>query len=489
MMPRACAYIIIRYNNRMKSKILTAALLLCGGMACAQVDPTVMTVNGQPVSRSEFEYSYNKNNSEAVVDKKNVDEYVDLFINYKLKVLAAQEAGIDTTKAFKSEFRQYRDQQIRPAFVSDDDVEAEAQRIYKATQQRVDSTGGMVHAAHILVMLKQKATRGEQDAAKQRIDSIYNVLKAGADFADVARRCSDDKRSAVRGGDLSWMQKGQTIREFETVAYNTNKGEMSEPFLSPVGYHIVKVLDKSNFFPYDTVHADILRFIDQRGLRDKIARANIDSIAKASTPQLTPQQVVDNKAAEMEAADSDLKNLVKEYHDGLLLYEISNRMVWEKASKDEAGLQTFFNKNKKKYRWDKPRFKGIAYHVKDQADVKAVQDAVKDLPFSEWAEKLRKTFNDSTIRIQVIKGIFKEGDNALVDKEKFGKDTIAAPMKDYPISATYGQMLKAPKTYEDVREQVVADYQDALEKEWVAGLRKKYAVTVNKDVLATVNKH
>ena len=90
----------------MKFKSLLAVMLLVSGAACAQQeDPTIMTINGQPVSRSEFEYSYNKNNSEGVIDKKTVKEYVDLFINYKLKVAAAYDAKIDTLSSFQKEFR------------------------------------------------------------------------------------------------------------------------------------------------------------------------------------------------------------------------------------------------------------------------------------------------------------------------------------------------------------------------------------------------
>ena len=113
----------------MKSMLLTAMLLLSVLSAWAQTDPTIMTIDGKPVSRSEFEYSYNKNNSEMVVDKKSVAEYVDLFINYKLKVLAAEEAGIDTTQSFKKEFLSYRDQQIRPSFLSNDDLKREASEV------------------------------------------------------------------------------------------------------------------------------------------------------------------------------------------------------------------------------------------------------------------------------------------------------------------------------------------------------------------------
>ena len=346
----------------------------------------------------------------------------------------------------------------------------------------------MTKPAHILVMVKQKADEAQQKAAKERIDSIYNALQNGADFAELAKKCSDDKGTAANGGELQWIAKGMTLKEFEDAAWALEKGQMSKPVLSPAGWHIILLKDKGNFFDYDSQRADIVRYIEQRGLREKIIDNKLDSIGKAQNT--TAEKVLEAKRLELEANDSDLRNLIKEYYDGLLLYEISNRTVWEKAAADEAGLVAYFKKNKKNYKWDAPRFKGIAYHVKDQADVKAVKDAVKGLPFDQWADKLRKTFNnDSILRIRVEKGIFKQGDNALVDREVFCVDTIAKGLKDYPIDAVYGQKLKAPKEMTDVKAQVLADYQDALEKEWVEGLRRKYAVEIDEEVLKTVNKH
>lgn len=474
----------------MKVKSLLVALLVAATTASAQTaDPTIMTINGKAVPRSEFEYSYNKNNSETVVDKKSVNEYIDLFVNYKLKVMAAEEAGIDTTKAFRDEFRMYRDQQIRPSFINDNDVEREARTIYEDTRKRIDGNGGLVRPRHILVSLKQNATKAQSDSALVRADSIYNALIKGADFAELAQRCSDDKGSARRGGDLSWVQRGYMVKEFEDAIFAMKPGEISKPILSPFGYHIIKVEAKQNFFPYDTVRADIHRFIESRGLRERIISQNIDSIAKHSVPQCTPEDILNRRADEMAAADPALKNLIREYHDGLLLYEISNRTVWDKAAKDEEGLAAYFKKNRKRYKWEQPRFKGIAYWVKQEGDVEAVKKSLKNIPFKKWAERLRKEFNDSTIRIKVVKGIFREGDNALIDKVVFAKDTTVADVKDFPISATYGEKLKAPKTYNDVRELVVADYQEQLEKAWIEALRKRYTVVVNKDVLSTVNKH
>lgn len=457
--------------------------------ALAQDDPTIMTINGQPVSRSEFEYSYNKNNAEGVIDKKTVDEYVDLFINYKLKVQAALDAQLDTLTSFKNEFRTYRDQQIRPSFVTEADVEKEARDYYDKMVEQIGPRG-LFRASHILLRLNQNAEKAEQDEAKVRIDSVYQALKGGADFAELAKQVSQDPGSARNGGAMPLLGPGQTVKEFEDVAYSLQAGELSEPFLSPFGYHIIKMEERSQVPPFDSLQVNITRYLEQRGVREKIVNDKLAAQVQESNGQLTQEAILDAKAAEMQAADSDLNNLVREYHDGLLLFEVSNREVWDKAAKDNAGLEAYFKKHKKDYKWDTPRFKGIAYHVKDVADVKAVRNCVKGLPFDEWNEKLRTTFNnDSVIRIRVEKGIFKEGDNKLVDREVFKKNVTVKETKNYPIDAVYGKKLTAPKSYEDVRNLVTADYQDVLEKEWVATLRKKYTVVVNKDVLATVNNH
>ena len=384
----------------------------------------------------------------------------------------------------------YRDQQVRPTMVTDADVLVEAKKVYERAKEQIGPRG-LILPAHILIRVSTKATQAEQDKAKQRIDSVYNALRGGADFAEMAKKVSDDKQTAVNGGKLPyWIGPNQSLKEFEDAAYALQEGEMSQPVLSPVGWHVILMKGRKQLEPFDSLKAQIVKSIEQQGIRDQIAQQRVKSEVNASSGALTSQQVMDRRADSLAATDPEMKYLMKEYHDGLLLYEISNREVWEKGAKDEAGLANYFKKNKKKYTWDSPRFKGIAYHVKDQADVKAVKNSVKGLAFDKWAEKLRTTFNgDSVIRIRVEKGIFKVGDNKLVDKEVFKKDVEVTPTKDYPIDAVYGKVLKAPKEYTDVRGQVTADYQDKLEKEWVEQLRKRYTFTVNKDVLATVNKH
>ena len=475
----------------MKKAIIIASLLAlnCTAMTFAQKnDPVIMTINGQDVLRSEFEYSYNKNNSEGVIDKKSIEEYVDLFINYKLKVCAALDANMDTLTSFKNEYTEYRDQQIRPTLITDKDVEAEAKVIYQNTVDRLGDT--LVQPAHILVLLPQNADEATQKAKKALADSIYNAVIAGADFAKLAKEKSDDKGSTEQGGVVGWIGKGQTVKEFEDAVFALKDGEISKPVLSSYGYHIIKRLGAKPFDSYETLRSDIMKFIDARGIREAIVNNKIEAIL-AKNEGLDKTTLMNQRADSLAAVDEDMKYLFQEYHDGLLLYEISNQLVWDKGAKDEEGLLKYFKKNKKKYTWDEPRFKGIAYHCKAQEDVEAVKKALKKKKFNEWAEILRATFNaDSVLRIRAEKGVFSKGDSKLVDKEVFN-DSEAQPreIKGYPYDSTYGKIIKKPEEMDDVRAQVTADYQDMLEKEWVEQLRKKYSFKVNEDILATVNKH
>lgn len=466
-------------------------MLLSGMAAVAQTgnDPIVMTVAGVDVPRSEFEYSYNKNNTDGVIDKKTVEEYVELFVNYKMKVQAALDERIDTTQAFLKEFAQYRDQQIRPTFVTDDDMLEEAHKVYDQTLVSIGPQG-LIRPAHILIMIPQKATDEQKKAAKVRIDSAYQALQDGADFEELAKSISQDPGSARNGGVLGWVAMNQLVKEFEDAAFALQPGEMSKPIESPFGWHIILMKERKQLEPFDFHKENILKFLEQRNARNSITERKLNEMVKADST-LTKEQIMEQRADSLVAVDMDMRYLIKEYHDGLLLYEISNRTVWEKAAKDEQGLANYFKKNKSKYKWEEPRYKGMTYHVKNQEDVKAVADCVKKLKFEEWNDALRKTFNnDSIIRIRVEKGLFKKGDSKLVDREVFKvADAKVDSIKGYPIDAVYGKLIKKPEEYQDVRGQVTADLQDELERKWVADLRRKYTFVVNEEVLKTVNNH
>lgn len=469
---------------------LWCCTLCLTGVSYAQgSDPVVMRINGKDVCRSEFEYNFNKNNGENVVDKKTVDEYVDLFVNYKLKVEAAMDARYDTLSSFKNEFRTYRDQQIRPYFVSASVEEKELKRYYDGMKASI-GPDGLVYPAHIMVMVSQKATPEEQEKARERIDSIYSALRQGADFAALAKQCSADKGSAGRGGELGWFAKGQTLKEFEDVAFSLNKGEMSQPFLSPVGYHVVLLKDRKQLEPYEELKPQLQRLLEARGLKDRVASIVIDSLVKESAGELTKEDVIEQKTRELCAGDESLKYLIQEYHDGLLLYEISTREVWDKAAKDTVGLETYFKSHRSRYKWDEPRYRGVVYHCKDKGLVEDVRKLLKSVDEAQWIDTLRASFNqDSVKQIRVEKNLFKKGDNAFVDYLVFKEKKEPEASRSYPYTAVYGKKLKKPKDWTDVRGEVVSDYQAACEAEFVRRLRETYKVEIYKEALNTVNKH
>lgn len=475
----------------MRRQLLLSALWLVAFAVHAQSDPVVMTVNGVPVTRSEFEYSYNKNNGEGVIDKKTVEEYAELFVNYKLKVAAALDEHLDTLSSFKDEFAMYRDQQVRPTIVTDAEILDEARKAYNRAKESIGAKG-LIRPAHIFFRLSTKATQHEQELVRQRADSVYRALQAGADFAALAAKVSQDPRSAAREGDLGWMQPGQTFVEFEEAAYALQPGQFSRPVLTPEGYHIILVKERKQLEPFEELKDMIVRSFEQQGLRDAIADMKVQQRIEQSGGTLTGQQVMQARADSLAAVDPEMKYLIQEYHDGLLLYEISNREVWERAEKDETGLRAWFDAHKKDYAWQEPHYKGIAYHVKTKADVKAVKRSIKKVPFEQWAEVLRTTFNADSVRIRVEKGIFKAGDNGTIDRLvfKLKQTTFDAENADYPIEAVYGKKQKKyPDDYTDVRGQVVADYQQMLELEWVKSLRQRYPVQINQEILKTVNRH
>ena len=379
----------------MRNKLVSILCAFAATAGAQTSDPVVMTINGQNVTRSEFEYSYNKNNGDEVIEKTTVEQYVPLFVNYKLKVAAALDARLDTLTSFKQEFAKYRDQQVRPTIVTSEDVENEARKIYDDRQKMIGDKG-LIRPAHILIRLAQKASSAAQDSAKARIDSIYACLRSGADFADLATRLSQDPGSAKRGGLLPWICIGQTLKEFEDVAFSLNKGEMSEPFLSPVGYHIVKMTDRKQLEPYDSLRANIITFIEKRNLRDAIAQRKVSEMVKSSDGRLTAAEIMQQRADSLAKVDEAMKYLIQEYHDGLLLFEVSNREVWEKAAADSAGQMKWYKKYRKK-----------RYGKKKYEEVKAAVTADwQDELEKRWVDALRKRY-DVVIYDEVLKTVNK----------------------------------------------------------------------------------
>lgn len=584
-------------------KVFLSIILLAGAMmGFAQEDKVLMTINGEPVMLSEFMYIYEKNNQETSLEKKSMEEYLDLFINFKLKVTEAIAQGVDTTEAFKKELAGYR-AQATPKYMQDNeavdslvqlsynrqanvrraahiaiqcpasaDSVAEAEALAKINLARERVTTGVekkvkkgrkwvavrepeafadvaremtedpagkenggelgwiqvfryvypfedavyntpvgevtevfrspygfhialveeerpyeeVHAAHIMKMMPRGAEQTAMDTKKD-IDSLYQVVLAGADFAEVATAHSDDKGSAMRGGDLGWFGRGMMVQPFENITFDMQPGEMSEPFPTRFGWHFVKLYDKRGIQPLDSMRQQLLMQV-KRDVRYQEAEKSFIKKTRAEynlPTEMSDEEVKAYADAHLEEKYADLRNLVREYHDGILLFDVSLREVWDKANKDTEGLAAYFKANKKNYTWDEPRYKGYMIYAKDEKVAKAAKQIIKTANVDSVMSYINQRINvDSVQYVKVEKGLWVAGKNAAVDKYGFKNKTAEyTTSEEFPVVVPVGKIIKAPQEYTDVRSQVTTDYQDHLEKQWVATLREKYPVVVNEEVL------
>ena len=591
----------------MKKHFLLIALAALSMGAFA--DQTLMTINGKPVSAEEFLYIYEKNNQAGALDPKTMDEYLDMFINFKLKVAEAEAQGIDTTEAFKKELKGYR-AQATPKYLQDTqamdslvemswrhmakdrraahiaiqcpmnaDSQQEEEALLKitdayervtigkevtkgkgkkakkvrqkeeafedvarevSTDPSVQETGGElgwitpfryvypleeavyntelgkisapfrtqygfhivlveeerdhkeVKASHIMKMTPRGEGQDSVVAAKKAlIDSIAAIVTP-ENFAEIAKIESDDRGSSTRGGDLGWFGKGMMVKPFEDAAFALAPGQISAPFQTMYGWHILFKEDERGIQPLDSMRSQIERQV-QRDERAK--EADKSFVRKTRQEYNLPASMADEEVKayadeNLEEKYPELKNLVQEYHDGILLFEVSLREVWDKAAKDTAGLEQFFAANKKNYKWNAPRFKGWLLQCKDKNSARAAQAIIKSAEADSVKSYIAHRINqDSITYVKAQRGLWEQGKNAAVDKYGLKiKKAEFTPNEQLPYVVCVGKKLKAPATWDDEKGKVTTDYQDFLEKAWIEKLRAKYPVVINEDVWQSIKK-
>lgn len=222
----------------MKKTLLTLSIAAIGAMsimAKGGKDPVLMTINNKPVKLSEFEYLYQKNNTQQSAVQP-VDEYLDLFVTYKLKVADAEAKGLDNSEAFQNEFAGYRRDLSEP-YMKD---EAARDSLVRLIYNRL---GEEVKVSHIMLPLGKSSL--EDNAQIAKLDSIRSEIIAGnADMADMADKYSIDPSVSRNHGVQGYISASSFPYTFEDAAYNTPVGEISPVVKTPFGFHIVKVLDR-----------------------------------------------------------------------------------------------------------------------------------------------------------------------------------------------------------------------------------------------------
>ena len=208
-------------------------------LAFAQKEPVVMTINDKPVTKSEFLQIYTKNNPNPSFDKDSLDQYMELFQIFKLKVAEAEALGYDTLPRLQKELEGYKKQLALPYLI--DSVQNQAM-----VQEAYNRTATEVRCSHILVKLDPNASPKDTLAAYNRLLGLKARIEKGEDFASVAKSKlgSEDPSVVNNGGDLGYFTAFQMVYPFEEKAYTTQVGAVCEPFRTRFGYHILKVTDK-----------------------------------------------------------------------------------------------------------------------------------------------------------------------------------------------------------------------------------------------------
>lgn len=223
----------------MKTNLLAVLCLLSLSLSGqTSSDPVLMTIDDKKITRSEFEAIYKKNNRDSTITKEDLDEYVELFINFKLKVMAAEDMGMDTLSRFERELAGYRDQLAKPYLV---DKSVTDSLVREAHNRMLEE----VRASHILIKLPPDPTPADTLEAYKKIMEIKEEVEADPDsFSEVAKAKSEDPSAKSNGGDLGYFTSLQMVYPFETAAYRTEVGDISGPVRTRFGYHLVKVNDR-----------------------------------------------------------------------------------------------------------------------------------------------------------------------------------------------------------------------------------------------------
>lgn len=241
----------------------------------AQTDPVLFTVDNTPVHVSEFKYIYSKTNQDkADFSQKSLEEYLDLYTKFKLKVQRARDLHYDTIASLKKELEGYN-RQLADSYLIDREV---TDRLIKEVHERTKKD---LSISHIMVSCPKTAASDDTLKAYQKIMSIYDALQKGGKWNDVCSTSSDDKMTKDNGGALGYFTAmlPDGFYDFETAMYGLHKGEYSKPLRSPVGYHIIRLEDSRDARGEMEVAHILIR--DAKDKPNPGAKATIDSIYTA----------------------------------------------------------------------------------------------------------------------------------------------------------------------------------------------------------------
>ena len=343
---------------------------------------TILTIDGEAITLEEFDNIFRKNNRDSVITQQALDEYMQLFINFKLKVKEARALGLDTVAKFKTELEGYRAQLARP-YLTDADVLNELMR------EGYDRLNQEIHASHILIKCDPNASPEDTLKAFNKAMDIRNQILNGSDFTIVAKDRSEDPSAKDNGGDLGYFTAFQMVYPFEDAAYKSNIGDISMPVRTRYGYHIIKTLDKR------TARGEI--HVAHIMIKEKKEEGGASN-AEAKATEIYQKLLAGEKFEDLSAKFSDDGSSAKK--GGELPWFGTNKMVieFEEASfalKNDGDISKPF---KTSYGWHIVKrlgYKPVASYQEMEKEIKGKvsKDQRAEKTKASFIAKLKKQYN------------------------------------------------------------------------------------------------
>lgn len=266
--------------------------------------------------------------------------------------------------------------------------------------------------------------------------------------------------------DSTGLMQARSRMTGDSPAEQLRSLQADNSLIATVGKRVISIGDVINYIPSNVLEGANDAFtVLNSGLENKINETVVEE---------TRKNLAEN--------NSEYRNLTNEYRDGILLFEISNRNVWERSASDTEGLQKFFSANRAKYTWDKPHYKGYVIFATNDSIAGEAQKylAANQVENDSLVSVMRANYGRN---IKIEKVVTGKGENAIVDNVAFNGERPEAPGRWTAWFGYAGRVIDTPEEANDVRGTVASDYQQLLESEWIKALRKKYKVKLNKKAL------
>lgn len=288
------------------------------------------------------------------------------------------------------------------------------------------------------------------------------------------------------------LERDRLSKEFP---YNINTSAYNQLETAAHTYHIADSIYFEKITPLDDLILvtidnkeykviDFVRFLIEDPNTNFTLSTDILSY-KVNDFILNKQQ--DAQKATLNEKHPEFRHLTQEYYEGILLFDVMNQEIWSKAQNDTKNLQELFDENPSKYAWESPKYKGYVVHTKDKATLKKAKDLIKQYGNQDnLGQILIQNLNSDSIKnVYIEKGLWGKGENGFIDRAIF-KVKNNREIVGYPEFLVEGKLISTPETLEDVKGQVITEYQTILENEWLKSLHEKYKVEINEDVLRSL---